>query len=102
VLLCRARQSPFADLHPQRIHPANFPATLELHLSFGLPVAKKPIKLTIYAPVNISFPSVARLAIDDKRYATGRTDLASLSARRVRADLEIKEELLKRWRAQVG
>ena len=73
-----------------------------LQLSFGLPGPKEPIKLTIAAPVNVSFPSVALLAIDRKRYATGRTDLASVSAWRIIAELEIKDELLKRWRAQIG
>jgi len=73
-----------------------------LQLSFGQPVAKEPIKLTIYAPVNVSFPSVARLAVDDKD-----TQPAELIWRRCQpggcvADLEIKEELLKRWRAQFG
>ena len=73
-----------------------------LQLSFGQPVAKEPIKLTIYAPVNVSFPSVARLAIDDKDMQP-----AELMWRRCQpggcvADLEIKEELLKRWRAQFG
>ena len=73
-----------------------------LQLSFGRSTPKEPMKLTIYAPVNVSFPSVARLAIDE-------TDVqpAELIWRRCQsggcvADLEIKDELLRRWRAQVG
>src|SRR5262249_52360755 len=31
VLLCRARQSPLAESFMQRMHPAKFPARLELH-----------------------------------------------------------------------
>jgi invasion protein IalB len=73
-----------------------------LQLSFGHPIPKEPMKLTIYAPVNVSFPSVARLAIDEKDVQP-----AELTWRRCQpggcvADLEIKDELLKHWRAQVG
>src|SRR6516164_9488504 len=32
VLLCRARQSPLAESFMQRMHPAKFPARLELYL----------------------------------------------------------------------
>ena len=73
-----------------------------LQLTFGQPVPKEPIKLTVYAPVNVSFPSVARLAVDEKD-----AQPAELTWRRCQpggcvAELEIKDELLKRWRAQVG
>jgi invasion protein IalB len=73
-----------------------------LQLSIGQPTPKEPIKLTIYVPVNLSFPSVARLAIDEKD-----AQPAELIWRRCQpggciADLEIKDDLLKRWRAQVG
>src|SRR6516164_9155193 len=33
MLLCRARQSPLAESFMQRMHPAKFPARLELYLS---------------------------------------------------------------------
>jgi hypothetical protein len=40
VLLCRARQSPFAESDdPQRMHPAKFPATIGLHPGLALLVA---------------------------------------------------------------
>jgi invasion protein IalB len=73
-----------------------------LQLSIGPPSTKGPIKLTIVVPVNVLFPSVARVAIDDKD-----TESAELTWRRCLpggcvAELEVKDELLKRWRAQVG
>ena len=71
-----------------------------LQLSFGQPVAKEPIKLTIYAPVNVSFPSVARLAVDDKDMQPAELIWRRCQPGGCVADLEIKEELLKRWRAQ--
>ena len=73
-----------------------------LQLSFGQPVAKEPMKLTIYAPVNVSFPSVARLAIDDKDMQPAELIWRRCQPGGCVADLEIKEELLKRWRAQFG
>ena len=73
-----------------------------LQLSFGQPVAKEPIKLTIYAPVNVSFPSVARLAVDDKDMQPAELIWRRCQPGGCVADLEIKEELLKRWRAQFG
>jgi invasion protein IalB len=73
-----------------------------LQLSFGQPVAKEPLKLTIYAPVNVSFPSVARLAIDEKDVQPAELIWRRCQPGGCVADLEIKEELLKRWRAQVG
>jgi invasion protein IalB len=73
-----------------------------LQLTFGHPVPKEPVKLTIYAPVDVSFPSVVRLSIDEKG-----AQPVELTWRRCQpggcvADLEIQDELLKRWRAQVG
>ena len=73
-----------------------------LQLSFGQPVPKEPMKLTIYAPVNVSFPSVARLAIDEKDLQPAELIWRRCQPGGCVADLEIKEELLKRWRAQVG
>jgi invasion protein IalB len=73
-----------------------------LQLTFGPPAPKEPMKLAIVAPVNVSFPSVARVGIDEKD-----TQPAELIWRRCvpggcLAELEIRDELLKRWRAQVG
>ncbi len=73
-----------------------------LQLTFQPPSPKGPIKLMIVVPVNVSLPSVARIAIDDKD-----TQSAELTWRRCLpggcvAELEVKDELLKRWRAQVG
>jgi invasion protein IalB len=73
-----------------------------LQLSFVPTTPKGPIKLTIIVPVNVSFPSVARIALDDKD-----TQTVELTWRRCLpggcvAELEVKDELLKRWRAQGG
>jgi invasion protein IalB len=73
-----------------------------LQLSFGQPIPKEPMKLTIYAPVNVSFPSVARLAIDEKDVQQAELVWRRCQPEGCVADVEIKDELLKRWRAQVG
>jgi invasion protein IalB len=70
-----------------------------MQLSIG-PGGPKEMKLTLVAPVNISFPSVARVAVDEKD-----PQLAELTWRRCVpggcfAELEIKDDLIKRWRAQ--
>jgi hypothetical protein len=37
-----------------------------LQISIAPAAGKEPMKLTILAPVNVSFPSVARMAVDEK------------------------------------
>jgi invasion protein IalB len=73
-----------------------------LQLTFGHPVPKEPVKLTIYAPVDVSFPSVARLSIDEKDAQSAELIWRRCQPGGCVADLEIQDELLKRWRAQVG
>jgi invasion protein IalB len=73
-----------------------------LQLIFGQTVLKEPMKLTIYVPVDVSFPSVARLAIDEKDAPTAELIWRRCQPAACVADLEIKDEPMKRWRAQVG
>jgi invasion protein IalB len=73
-----------------------------LQLSIGLLRAKEPMKLTIVAPVNVSFPSVARLAIDEKDLQPAELIWRRCLPGGCFAELEIKDELLKRWRALVA
>jgi invasion protein IalB len=60
------------------------------------------MKLTIVAPVNVSFPSVARLAIDEKDLQPAELIWRRCLPGGCFAELEIKDELLKRWRALVA
>ena len=71
-------------------------------LSFGQSVPKEPIKLTIYVPVDVSFPSIVRLALDEKDAQPAELVWRRCQPGACVADLEIKDELLKRLRAQVG
>jgi len=64
------------------------------------PTAADPLRLTIVLPPNVSFPSSPRMAVDDKD-----AQPADLSWRRCLpggcfADIEIKDDLLQRWRGQ--
>ena len=69
-------------------------------IAVGRLAAADPLRLTIVLPPNVSFPSSPRLAVDDKDALP-----ADLSWRRCLpggcfADIEIKDDLLQRWRSQ--
>jgi invasion protein IalB len=69
-------------------------------IAVGRLTAADPLRLTIVLPPNVSFPSSPRLAVDDKDALP-----ADLSWRRCLpggcfADVEIKDDLLQRWRSQ--
>jgi len=73
-----------------------------LQLSIGAPGAKDPMKLTIVAPLNVSFPSVARLAVDEKDPQPTELIWRRCLPGGCFAELEIRDEMLKRWRPQIG
>jgi len=73
-----------------------------LQIALGSLGAKEPIKLTIVAPVNLSFPSVARLAVDEKDQQPTEVAWRRCLPGGCFADLEVKDDQLKRWRAQAG
>jgi invasion protein IalB len=69
-------------------------------IAVGRPTAADPLRLTIVLPPNVSFPSSPRMAVDDKDARP-----ADLTWRRCLpggcfADIEIKDDLLQRWRSQ--
>jgi invasion protein IalB len=73
-----------------------------LQLTFGPPAPKEPMKLAIVAPVNVSFPSAARVAVDEKDPQPAELVWRRCVPGGCLAELEIKDELLKRWRVQAG
>jgi invasion protein IalB len=73
-----------------------------LQISIAPPAAKEPMKLTVLAPVNISFPSVARMGVDDKDAQPAELTWHRCVPAGCVAESELKDELVKRWRAQTG
>jgi invasion protein IalB len=68
--------------------------------SIGPGGPKEPMKLTLVAPVNISFPSVARVAVDEKDPQPAELVWRRCVPGGCFAEVEIKDDLIKRWRAQ--
>jgi invasion protein IalB len=73
-----------------------------LQIALGSLGAKEPIKLTIVAPVNVSFPSSVRFAVDEKDQQPTELAWRRCLAGGCFAELEVKDDQLKRWRAQGG
>jgi invasion protein IalB len=69
-----------------------------LQITVGAPAPKEPMKLAILAPVNVSFPSVARVAVDEKDAQPAELTWRRCVPGGCVAELEVKDELLKRWR----
>jgi invasion protein IalB len=73
-----------------------------LQISIAPAAGKEPMKLTILAPVNVSFPSVARVGVDEKDAQAAELTWHRCVPAGCVAESELKDELLKRWRAQTG
>jgi invasion protein IalB len=73
-----------------------------LQLTFGPPAPKEPMKLAIVAPVNVSFPSAAKVGVDEKDPQPAELTWRRCVPGGCLAEAEIKDDLMKRWRAQAG
>jgi len=71
-------------------------------IAIGRIEPKDPLKITVVVPHNIVIPGGVRLSIDEKD--AGPADLPWRRCMPIGciADLELKDDLLRRWRAQVA
>ena len=71
-------------------------------IAIGRIEPKDPLKITVVVPHNIVIPGSVRLSIDEKD--TGPADLPWRRCMPIGciADLELKDDLLRRWRAQAA
>jgi invasion protein IalB len=71
-------------------------------LAFGKPTPTEALHVTAAIPLNITFPSTVRVAIDDKDPQAFDLQWVRCLPAACFADAVPKDDLLKRWRSQTG
>lgn len=71
-------------------------------IAFGRRSAQEPLRLTIVLPPNIALPGAVRFAIDEKDEGAAELSWKRCLPGGCVADTEIRDEMLRVWRAQSG
>lgn len=71
-------------------------------IAVGRIAADAPLRVTVLLPSNLSFPSSVKIAIDDKDDQPADLAWKRCLAAGCIADSDMKDDILKRWRAQAG
>jgi invasion protein IalB len=71
-------------------------------IALGRAAAKTPMLASVLLPVNVSFPSSVSMAVDEKDDAPAELVWKQCISVGCLAQVEVKDEALKRWRGQSG
>jgi len=71
-----------------------------LQMAFARANAKRPFRLVVIVPANVSFPSAVRVSINDKDPSPIDLTWRNCTSGGCAAEANITEEVLKQWRAQ--
>jgi invasion protein IalB len=69
-------------------------------LAFGKPAPGQPLMFTTVLPVNITFPSTVRIAVDEKDQQPAELAWTRCLPGGCFASIQANEQFLKKWRAQ--
>jgi invasion protein IalB len=68
-------------------------------LAFGRPAPTEPVFFTTVLPINVSFPSTVKIALDDKDKQPVELNWTRCLPGGCFASIATKDDVLKRWRA---